>query len=140
MRILVVVTVILAIHTAVLGQADQSKTIVGSSGPMPQAQAGARLTQDEQSPADARQSRTQPAPSENSQTVVATQQVPPYLIYSFFFLHLDNLDQVALQEEAKGNNGDGWRTHEQRAAQLTDDEGLILKQVAYDCNKAIAEL
>jgi hypothetical protein len=140
MRIHMVVAVILAIHVAVFGQTDQSKISFSSSGSMQQVRTGDRVVQNEQAPASIQQSRMQPAPSENSHAANTVQQVPPYVIYRFFFLHLDNLDQVALQEEAKGNSGDGWRIHEQRAAQLNEEEGKILKQAAYDCNKAITEL
>jgi len=60
--------------------------------------------------------------------------------YQLFFLHLASLNQIAAQEEAKGRNGTGWRTHEQRAAQLNEEEGRILQQVASDCNQAVKDL
>jgi hypothetical protein len=100
-----------------------------------------RASQVEKNQDSTSQSGTGPArPSDNGQGAVAAPQVPPYVIYRFFFLHLDDLDQVALQEEARGNSGEGWRSHEERAAQLNEEEGKILKQVAYDCNKALRDL
>jgi hypothetical protein len=44
------------------------------------------------------------------------------------------------RKKPKETAGDGWRTHEQRAAQLNEEEGKILKQMAYDCNKALGNL
>jgi hypothetical protein len=129
MRVLTVAALFLAMSAAASGQAGEPNTSQD------------RASQVEQNRDSASQSGTSPAkPSDSSHAANIAPQVPAYVIYRFFFLHLDNLDQVALQEEAKGNNGDGWRTHEQRAARLLDEEGKILKQVAYDCNKAIREL
>jgi len=51
-----------------------------------------------------------------------------------------NLDRVAAQEEARGKDGDKWRTHDQRAAGLSEDEGTIVRQVAHDCNQAVSTM
>ncbi len=67
------------------------------------------------------------------------QQSPSWVTYRFFFLHLANLDQVADEQEAVGNEtaANGWRSYEQRAAGLTDEQNTVLKQVANECNRAV---
>jgi hypothetical protein len=66
-----------------------------------------------------------------------SQPIPDYVLYRFFFAHLENLDRIASQLEAAGKDGQGWRSHEQRAAGLGAEEGAILKQVAAGCNLAL---
>ena len=65
--------------------------------------------------------------------------IPDTVVYLIYFRHLANVDQVAAAREAEGKDGHGWRTHEQRAAGLTDGEANLLKQIAYDCLQAVAE-
>src|SRR5262245_25001962 len=67
-----------------------------------------------------------------------TQELAEFL---FFFQHLANLDAAADAAEAAGNPPDAssWRSLDQRAAGLTDQEGAILKQVAYGCNQALRD-
>jgi hypothetical protein len=67
------------------------------------------------------------------------QQIPDPIVYRFFFAHLENLDKVAAQQEARGKDGNAWRSHEQRAAGLSAAEGAVLKQVATDCNLAVKQ-
>lgn len=68
------------------------------------------------------------------------QAVPAPALYSFFFLHLANLDRFAAAQEAQGKDGRPWRTYEQQAIGLSDDEAATLKRVASECNQALAEL
>jgi hypothetical protein len=70
-----------------------------------------------------------------------TQGAPAWMTYSFFFKHLENLDRVADQKEALGNESSAaaWRTHEQLAAGLDAEEAGMLKEVAHDCNQAVEE-
>lgn len=63
----------------------------------------------------------------------------PYMVYQLFFMHLANLDALAERLDAKGEDGNAWRTHEQKRARLTPEEGEIMKRVAYDCNQALQE-
>lgn len=66
---------------------------------------------------------------------------PAWVTYGFFFSHLAHLDEVADEQEALGNRteADGWRSYEQRAVGLTEEEGRFLKQVAYACNQAVKD-
>jgi hypothetical protein len=68
-----------------------------------------------------------------------TQTDSAWTMYGLFFEHLASLDEVADEQAAAGNAdaATGWRTHEQHAAGLSDEEGKILKQAAYDCNQAV---
>lgn len=61
--------------------------------------------------------------------------------YDFYFKHLASLDEVANEQAAAGNADAAtrWRAHEQRAAGLSDEEGRILKDVAYGCNQAVKD-
>lgn len=70
---------------------------------------------------------------------LAGPRIPDRVVYRFFFAHLENLDRVASQLEAAGKDGKGWRSHEQRAAGLSADEGAALKRVAADCNLAVKQ-
>ena len=70
----------------------------------------------------------------------ADDPVPPsHVVYRFFFHHLANLDELAAKREAAGKDGEAWRTHDQKVARLTAQEGEVLKRVAYACNQALAE-
>src|SRR5437660_12724905 len=77
-----------------------------------------------------------PVPSAPADTTPA----PIWVTYHFFFLHVENLDKVAAEEEAKGKEGAKWRTHDQRAAGLSEEEGKILRQKAHDCNREVNEV
>ncbi len=66
--------------------------------------------------------------------------VPDSVTYGFFFQHLSDLDDFALRQIAIGQDGEGWRTHVQHEAGLTDDEGAILKEVAYDSIRAVKKV
>ncbi len=60
--------------------------------------------------------------------------------FLIFFLHLANLDAAADRALAKGNpNASAWKSFDQRAAGLTDDQGTIIKEVAYACNQALSD-
>jgi hypothetical protein len=67
--------------------------------------------------------------------------VPTYATYRFFFLNMALLDQAADQDEKKGQVQTAalWRTHEQRAAGLTEAEGEILKQLVQQCNQVVKD-
>jgi len=69
----------------------------------------------------------------------ASQKVPEHTVYRIFFSHLETLDHVAEKLEAEGKNEDDLRTHEQRTAGLSKDEGIIMKQVAFDCNQVLRD-
>jgi len=68
-----------------------------------------------------------------------TKAVPDHVLYSIFFRQIANLDQAANKMDSEGKNGNELRTHVQRAAGLQESEGVILKQVAADCNKALRD-
>ncbi len=69
----------------------------------------------------------------------ATGDWPDRTIYHFFFLHVVDLDQTGDKVEAEGKNADYYRTLDQKAAGLTDDEGAKVKQVAHDCVQILNE-
>jgi len=81
-------------------------------------------------------SQSVPVPSAPADATPA----PIWVTYHFFFLHVENLDKVAAEEEAKGKESDKWRTHDQRAAGLSEEEGKILKQKAHDCNQEVNDV
>ena len=81
-----------------------------------------------------------PNRTEPTQQLTDSEQVPKYLKYLLYFRHLAALDQLAARKEADGKDGTGWRTHEQRAIGLTETEGKILKEVAFECNRAVKEI
>jgi hypothetical protein len=66
--------------------------------------------------------------------------VPDWARYRFFFLHLANLDKLAAKKDARGEDGSKWRTHTQRAAGLTETEGQVMKEVAFECNQAVSDV
>lgn len=74
-------------------------------------------------------------------TSAVTQQVPAYVLYRFFFLHLANLNQVAAKVEKAGDKegAAALRNHEQHAAGLSEEKAAIVNQVASECNQAVAE-
>lgn len=121
MRALIVAVVLLVVSRAACGQAGEPKTSQDRASQVEHNQTAAGEVQNDQAPADA-------------------QPVPDHVIYLIYFRHLANLDQVAAQREAEGKEGGGWRSHEQRAAGLNEDEGKVLKQVAYDCIQAVTEV
>ncbi len=67
---------------------------------------------------------------------------PSASTYAFFFNRLADLDEAAGDDEAAGldPNAAEKRQRETRAAGLTEREGTILKEVAFDCNRALAPL
>src|SRR5580765_6128817 len=81
-------------------------------------------------------SQSVPVPSAPADTTPA----PIWVTYHFFFLHVENLDRVAAEEEAKGKEGYKWRTHDQRAAGLSEEEGKILRQKTHDCNREVNDV
>jgi hypothetical protein len=120
MRVLTVAALFFAMSAAALGQAGEPRTSQVPASQVEHSQTAAGEVQNDQALADA-------------------QPVPDHIIYLLYFRHLANLDQVAAQREAEGKEGRGWRSHEQRAAGLSEEEGNILKQVAYDCIQAVTE-
>ncbi len=121
MRVLTVAVLFLAMSAAVLGQEGGPKTSQGPASQVEQNQNDVGTAQNDQSPIEA-----QPAPD--------------HVVYLIYFRHLANLDQVAAQREAEGKDGGGWRSHEQRAASLSEEEGYTLKRIAYDCLQSVAEV
>ncbi len=109
MRTLTITAALLWVSTLALGQGPQTQTGEPTTG------------------------------QQTAQAQVGSHPELDYVKYRVFFRHLANLDQHATEVEAKGKNGDGWRTHEQRAIGLNADEGTILKQIAYDCNQAVED-
>ncbi|MFI5119089.1 MAG: CHRD domain-containing protein [Thermoanaerobaculia bacterium] len=67
---------------------------------------------------------------------------PSASTYAFFFSRLADLDESAGDDEAAGLDPDAAekRQREAHAAGLTEREGAILKEVAFDCNRALAPL
>jgi len=105
-------------------------------GSLPQAAKGqqspAQLPKQQQGPSAAANSTTGPTP--------ATSPVEDYVVYRFFFEHLENLDKGADYFEAEGKDGSEFRSYEQKAANLTELEGQVMKQVAFDCNRAVEQV
>ncbi len=62
-----------------------------------------------------------------------------YMIYHLYFLHLSSLDALAQRIDARGGDGEKWRTHEQRLAGLNEEQGKILVRVAYECKQDLEE-
>ena len=67
---------------------------------------------------------------------------PSASTYAFFFGRLADLEEAAGDDEAAGldPNATEKRQREARAANLTEREGAVLKEVAFDCNRALAPL
>ncbi len=67
--------------------------------------------------------------------------VPAYAIYRFFFLNMALLEDAAARDEHNGKpqNAALWRTHEQRAASLSEAEGAMVKELAFQCNQAVKD-
>ncbi len=63
--------------------------------------------------------------------------VPAAVLYRLYFQHLETLDAFAARLEAAGREGGAWRTHEQQAVGLSEEDGASLKQVAHDCLQAV---
>jgi hypothetical protein len=68
-----------------------------------------------------------------------TQFVPNYILYHMFFSHVAEVDKYATKMESKGKNEDDFRTADQKAAGLTEEEGAIMKQVSLDCIQALKD-
>src|SRR5579872_6607714 len=77
------------------------------------------------------------APS--SPTLPVTQDVSDITIYRIFFSHVEDLDHTAEKLESEGKDAHDLRTHDQRLSGLTKDEGTLLKQIAYDCNRMLRD-
>jgi hypothetical protein len=77
--------------------------------------------------------------SPNPQPASDAAAPPAYQVYHMFFMHLANLDAFAAKLEADGKDGKRWRTHDERFAGLTADEGDTMRKVAFDCNKALED-
>jgi len=72
--------------------------------------------------------------------VLDVSATPDPLEFFFFFRHLASLDAAADKAVAEGNpDASEWKSVIQREAGLTDEEGAILKEVAYACNQALSE-
>ncbi|HZI58596.1 MAG TPA: hypothetical protein VFF39_17580 [Verrucomicrobiae bacterium] len=136
MRVLTVAALFLAMSAAASGQAGSPRTSQDPASPL------------EKNQDSASQLGTSPAkPSDNGQADVAVPQIPSdvsplpaWVTYRFFFLHVANLDKVAAQEEANGKEGEKWRTHDQRVARLSEEEGKIVRQEAHDCNQEVSDM
>jgi hypothetical protein len=70
----------------------------------------------------------------------AAHPVEKYMRYRFFFQHLQILDEAAAKFEAQGKQTGRFRYVDQDRAHLTDAEGQAMKEVAYDCNRAVADI
>jgi hypothetical protein len=65
---------------------------------------------------------------------------PNLLELFFFFRHLTSLDAAADKAVAEGNpDASEWKSLIQREAGLTEEQGSILKKVAYACNQALSD-
>lgn len=58
--------------------------------------------------------------------------LPDHVVYCLFFEHVLTSDREAMSQESRGYDNPAMLQRDQRAANLNDDEGNILKQVAYD--------
>lgn len=69
------------------------------------------------------------------------QPLPNLARYRLFFKHVVAMQQLADDREKAGNtkSAEGWRTHDQRLAGLTQEEGNLLKQVATECVNGLSE-
>src|SRR5260370_24296938 len=56
-------------------------------------------------------------------------------------MHVGHVEQAADEQEKKHKESEAaaWRTHEQHAVDLSDDEAKTLKEVALDCNRALKD-
>jgi hypothetical protein len=81
-----------------------------------------------------------PGGSVSSKLPTGAQPVEDHIRYRIFFQHLENLDKAAAQLDTQGKDGSGFRNYEQNKAKLTDAEGQAMKQVAFDCNRAVADV
>jgi hypothetical protein len=61
-------------------------------------------------------------------------------IYLSFLENGAALNQVAAKQDAKGKNGDYYRTIDQKAAGLNDAEGIVLNEVALDYKQRADEV
>jgi len=114
---------VLSIHVLVFGPAAQGQ----QKSPLPHAVAMAAKAQTIADPG------SQPPTIDVSAT-------PDLLEFFFFFRHLASLDAAADDAVAEGNlDASQWKSHDQRAAGLTDEQGVILKAVAYACNQTLSD-
>ena len=69
------------------------------------------------------------------------QDIPAYATYRFFFVNMALLEHAADRDQKAGKAQTAalWRTHEQRAAGLTEPEGDVLKQLVQQCNQAVKD-
>jgi CHRD domain len=69
-------------------------------------------------------------------------QSPSRSKYAFFFRYLAQVDASAADDEAAGLKGNAAERplRVARAAKLTESEGAILKEVAFECDQALASL
>lgn len=67
---------------------------------------------------------------------------PEWAIFNAYFLHLENLEKAAAEQDALGRPDDasGWRNYEQQAAKLTDEQIRTIEEVAAACNSEAREL
>jgi hypothetical protein len=119
------------------GQPIGSRNAASSAPNGPPAPASQRLTADTPSGSASSLQQITSAP------IVAGGQpdIATYAIYRFFFLNIGLLEDAADRDERRGDTRRAslWRTHEQRAANLTETEGAMVKQVAFECNQAVKD-
>jgi hypothetical protein len=74
-----------------------------------------------------------------AQPVLQASPVAEDALYRMFFRFLGTIDQLAdkLEKEGKLEAADAWRTHAQRGAGLNEQEGALMREIAFDCNKAL---
>jgi hypothetical protein len=83
-----------------------------------------------------------PAASDSSLAQSAVQPAPiaEDARYRAFFKLIAAIDEFAdkLEKEGKPDAAKAWRTHLQRGAGLSEEEGVLMKEIAFDFNQAQA--
>jgi hypothetical protein len=104
-------------------------TTLGSSGLQSSSKNGAAPSAQKSSD----QTDTGPAP-----TVAQAAPMAEEAKYRMFFRFIASAEAFAgkLEEEGKHDAANAWRSHVQRGAGLTEQEGAILKEIALDFNQA----
>ncbi len=73
--------------------------------------------------------------------MIAPGETAQWVGYEAMFGNMEGLDRVADDDDKKGNHEGAylWRTHDARAAGLSDTEAQILNEAEVDCNHALKE-
>ena len=73
------------------------------------------------------------ATSSTTKQKQVSDEVPPQIVYHFFFKRMQLLEQKAKELDARGENGDAVRRLYQQTIGLTDEQNAFLVKTAVDC-------